>query len=630
MAAHDLLSEDAFSQRIAASQFYQRERRNSLAPDLYRRTSSQKPSNDEFLSDRVIRRRSRGSTKSAMTSKSSRRSSLPSQASRSRLNTSDVIQTKNVHSKSKTLDSDSSLRSLQTPFRLESGRTTGELGHSPLTTSKMEAEVHRSSSPRSSFPAFERHISTRHRATPSGPLDTFFEQKDDPATFPGDLQWIEEEQTRLQIARIDGLRQRTKLREKRKELQTKRATKCSADDAFMKYVRKGRSDTLQLGSPLSDPSTDAILDTLYEAMQTARDEYGETEFAYNQLEDVVDQIDFDVAKIEGRLIDPGASDHPVPISTAGISLTSAPESLLGISSETPEEYHQFHINYLDRLGDLDLAKEKYQNMTLERDSLLLQQRRRASLGVELHPDEFEFLAAFAALEAALLGEMNEIEVDIERWREKCLAEGIDIDEESTETQRETQVDTDDPSTGDLLEGFESAQTSKFDPSMFPELLPESDESKFKLRFLITDFDEGNKSDRINRWIQYQLQTSLIEVELLARVFLHFLRIFDFSQWDMDLSEWEVKVLLWWQKDEANKSPEEFRIAYTNSSADHSFESLYPRGRFVPTFSAVGTGTDHQEFISHRRTRSEPVWHRVGIVDTALSPSQEMPRSKEVT
>ena len=607
---------DLSAERIAASQLNQRGEEELFAPvqDVWGETWSQKQNEDGLCLGMGSKEdRSRGLTSSAISSNLSRHSSRSSRDSNTHFPAStEVVQATLPSLRLRPMNLYSSLRSHQRPFKLENEDVDWEILQPPPAMSNMEAETQQPHSPPSAFPLFVADSSVYQRVTPAGPLDKFLEQKDELRNLGGDLKRLQQDQERVRISRVDGLRLRTQLRDKRKELRRKRLAKSSADDAFMKHMREHRSGLLQLLFPVTQSSKDTTIDELYEAMQTARDEYGEAEFAYNQLEDLVDDHEFNLAKMEGRLYNTDMYDVPYPPPTSE-SYPPAPESLLGLSSDATNEYHQFHINYLTRLGDLDLARERYHNMIEERDNLVSLQESRAPLGIEIHESGKEFLENFPSREAALLGQMVEIEEDIERWRERCLAEGIELSDEDNElsvegneTHHGSQAESESPRHWGLVHDIPPTHSSSFQPSMFPILLPESDEDKGKLGVLITDFDEGNKSDRINRWIRYQLQTSPSEVELLARVFLHFLRILDFSQWDIDLYEWQLSVLSWWPRDEANKLPQDFNSARTHSSAAHSSTPLKPRGRSFSKFVMKGVSTDHDDSISHRRTRSEPV------------------------
>jgi len=141
---------------------------------------------------------------------------------------------------------------------------------------------------------------------------------------------------------------------------------------------------------------------------------------------------------------------------------------------------------------------------------------------------------------------------------------------------------------------ENSSLSTAEPSMFPVLLPESQEEKAKLSDLITDFDEGNKSDRINRWMRYQLQTSPLEVELLVRVSFQLLHL-------LGLLQWQICVLEMWAKDGTNKSNENFVTAQTHSSAQESHPSIVARGRPHALSTAMPIG---EEIGSTTRRRAQ--------------------------
>ena len=611
MAKYDLSVEEGLSQRIAASELRQRQGEGFFVSpkDAWSQTYNQKQNEEgPRLGMGIERERSQVSIFSGFSSRRSPGSSSSSKASSTPFyQSADVVQATPPRLALRKMDLYSSMGSCQTPFHLEKRDADRKLHHTPPDIPNMEAEAQISPSPRSILYSFAAAGATHVRPSSSGPLDRFLEQQDDMANLGGSMKRVEEDQKRIRHSRIVGLRLRTQLRDKRKQLRTKRLAKSAADDAFMKYVRERRS--MPLHSSVTQTVKDLALDVLCEAMQTARDEYGEDEFAYNQLEDIVDEHEFELAKMEGRLYNTDIYDIPDPPTTD--VQQSAPESLLGISSDAPKEYHPFHISYLTKLGDLDLARERYHNMIDERDSLLLLRQSRLPLGIELHESGKELLANFPSLEAELLGEMDEIEQDVERWKEKCLAEGIELGEDGSGSQQESQ------SSGsrrheDIVYDAHSSHSSSLEPSMFPVLLPESVEDKGKLGVLITDFVEGNKSNRINRWMQYQLQTSPSEVELLARVFLDFLQIFSFSQWSIDLYEWQSSVLSWWPRDEANKSPGEFNAAQTHSSVTRSYTRIKPRGCSISQFVVEDTATVPYDFI-HRRTKSAPVLGTTGII-----------------
>jgi hypothetical protein len=365
---------------------------------------------------------------------------------------------------------------------------------------------------------------------------------------------------------------------------------------------------LQPSFLVSQNSHDSTLNVLIEAMQAARDEYGEAEFAYNQFEDLVDAHEFDLLRRESKVYNTEFRDVAVPPPESphyGLRHPYLDDYLgLGSSSSEPErEYHPLHFRYLTRLGDLDLARERYQNIVDERDGLLMRQDTRLPLGLELEESGRQFLADFQAQEAALSKEIEEVEADVERLRLECQEEGVQLHEERSESSygesTRSQV------LADLNHSPQSTEETRLEPRMYSVLLPEP-EDRNKLGGLITDFIEGNKSDRINRWIQYQLRTSPSEIELLVRVFLGLERYMKCEQWVVDLGEWQSNVLSWWPRDAANRPQWAFTVARTESAATRTSSSEDSYGLSNPAINAEDTTIASRGFILHRRAISLPL------------------------
>jgi hypothetical protein len=446
-------------------------------------------------------------------------------------------------------------------------------------------------------------------------LNRYLDQNDEFTNFSDDPTATEEDWKKLRALRSSVLRHRAQLRLKRRDLKKKQLAKNSADEIFMKYVRSKRSSVQQDHTSQHDQLFSPILDSYYDAMQIARDLYGPAEDDYDILEDRVDEEEFELAKIEGRIYN--AKGQEVVVAAAGQSLAAVdtrrpspvpPDSLLGLSTDISEEYHPLHASYLSRLGDLDLARERHQNMTQDHESLTALQKSRRSVGLELDETTASFLAQFPAQDSALLGEIGEIEADVQRLKAECLAEGIDIEESDHESYQDRSGAGDDRGSNDDADIVLPDKTSvqlKMESSTFPLLLPESVEDKAKLGDLITDFDEGNKSDRINRWIQYQLQISPLQVELLVRVFLQVLNILDLRQWKLDKYQWQCSVIFCWASDEANKPPDAFQPIQTEASVAQVHPSITTRGRSQSNSAILDPAKTSNTKQCLRRTQSAP-------------------------
>jgi len=297
-------------------------------------------------------------------------------------------------------------------------------------------------SPRSQIRGFQKENQRTLFSNRSGPMERFLLQDDFLAGIEDDPERMKEEGRRLRSLRTNALRLRSVLKIKRKELSEKEAAKSSADDAFIRHVRENRSIQPHLNAQTFPQDA---TDSYFVAMQTARDEFGPLEDEYTRIEDILDETEFEMARIEVRLYGPEPAPEPghesdslsfFPQAADLLGTTSAPGSFLGLSNKYPAQYEPIHAEYLSRLGDLDLARERYQNMTQEHESLLVEQESRLRVGMDLHPNLKMFLDDLPAREAGLQGEITEIELDVERLKSQCLQAGINLDELSEGSEPE--------------------------------------------------------------------------------------------------------------------------------------------------------------------------------------------------
>ena len=91
----------------------------------------------------------------------------------------------------------------------------------------------------------------------------------------------------------------------------------------------------------------------------------------------------------------------------------------------------------------------------------------------------------------------------------------------------------------------------------PKNLPTFLNKEEDLDVFITQFEEGNKSDRINRWLFHSLRVSPLDIDLLARMILDIVMI-DTDNPDMeDVSVCQRSVALAWFIDKANFPADQF-------------------------------------------------------------------------
>jgi hypothetical protein len=459
--------------------------------------------------------------------------------------------------------SNSSMETSHSPVNVRTEVIHNPFSSESLTQSLRETQIPRpqSKSPDLQVTSAPTEIVQLHFPPWSGPMDRFLNQDDELQGSREDPERLKE-WSRLRSLRTNVLRLRSQLRIKRAELHEKQLAKSTADEAFIRYVREHR--------PVSSPNQ--TLDAYYTAMQTARDEYGPLEYDYNQFEDILDETEFEMAKIEGRLYNSRVTtsletpSFDQPLQDSGNNIPGTPSSFLGLSSDIQDEYHPLHVEYLSRLGDLDLAKERYHNMKHERQSLISERESRSRIGLQLQGELQVFLNELPAHEAEVQREIAEIETDVLRLRSECLAVGIDLN------------DNDDSSGSSGADGEDDSMNITTDNEKVPAQKQSPPSQNRWPESLILQFDPNNKSDRINRWLLFNLRTTPLEVALLLRTFLQFMQILDIRQWRIDGSQWQDKVLFFWDKDQANKSAEAFKLPGARSSAVESHPSTTIGGR----------------------------------------------------
>jgi len=535
-----------------------------------------------------------------------------------------------------------------------------EVGASPIDTQ-------RPSSPRLRMPLFRTGNS---RLSPTSQVEAMSrvpvqaDGTDDSEGHPG---LDETDEGRIHSLRTKALKLRARIRSGRRELLAKQRAKSLADEAFMKYIREYRPvppavPSNSLDSPIST-SGNPVLEAHYIAMQTARNDYGPVEDEYNLLEEELDEIDYELATLEASSTEKGAKRNYDHVPNQASKRPPSPESFFGLS-DALEKSHPLKAELLSRLGDLDLAKERQQNLQHEREQLLAVQESRSSLGLDVSEYEKNFLADFPAVEAALRGEIGELEEDIEQIRSKCLEEGVDTSDSNSGSYEGSSRSTSEEPVGEAEKSRTSWNDLTLQPlrdynpttprselglafrttkanegsmdikehnvlnteykpthaqildkrqgsvysspeslfSMFPLLLPNSDKGKADLDVLITEFEEKDKNDRINRWMLHKLRTSYNEVDLLLRVFFEVAKIVDFRHWPTGTTEWELCVLLYWKWDKANKPAEFFKTTHTQSSVIRSPVSV-TKGTPAHTNSSRGPAKLHPISESVPKVRS---------------------------
>ncbi|KAG9234460.1 hypothetical protein BJ875DRAFT_461418 [Amylocarpus encephaloides] len=389
------------------------------------------------------------------------------------------------------------------------------------------------------------------------PIEVFLSQ-DDCSDAGADPVRLEKERRKLRGLRVSIFKQRAALRTKRMQLRRMESTKITADEEFMKFVRERmHKPTLLVQSPSAQ--TNSTLEDHFTALQTARNKYGPMEDEYSRSVEALDDLEFQLAQAEGRVYKgrtPRSDDLDDDLEVKDPSSENG--SALSLSWTEQEDYHPLLLQYLGRLGDLDLAEERSEAIEYERKALLHDHHGE---DVSDH-NQALILKELLSTHTSTQIEITEIKLDIERLWVKCQEEDVEIpalDADSIPPRLRTDGD-------DLTEVKDivhvSRPFSEHNHSMFPLLIPTSNAGKANHQVLITEFDEGNKSDRINRWILHGLQISPLDIDLLAQVFLDVMKVIDFTRLHTDVTSWQDRVLALWYSDGANTSADRFKQKYS--------------------------------------------------------------------
>lgn len=240
-----------------------------------------------------------------------------------------------------------------------------------------------------------------------------------------------EDWNRLRSLRIEALRLRLTLQKQRKIVHGKQVAKDLADEAYMKFARE--NSLMEPTSTLDEEIS--RLEKLYGELQFTRDEYGPILEEYKQDEEALDAVEFEMMKVENQLF------SLLFGSTPGMPLLTSESSQYGrsaapFSSSIPfpdlvagiqEKFEPLHTKYLSRLGDLDLAKERLDNLKQEMENLLTEQDTLSRAGLKLRPEVEAILRELPSRESRLRTEIAEIESEVGKLKLECVEAGIDVE-----------------------------------------------------------------------------------------------------------------------------------------------------------------------------------------------------------
>jgi hypothetical protein len=357
----------------------------------------------------------------------------------------------------------------------------------------------------------------------------------------------------LSERRLAVVRRRHEAQESRSGLRQAREAMDLLDARFIQEMR-----VLYANSRSSELAT---LFELSEAMQNQRDKFYPMEDDYNKLEDRLDVEEFELHEAESRLYDRLGSPR-TSIVTADDRASLWREEYLEPQPESlsPELQEPAYTDYLSRVGDANIVKERILELRRERMHLVEEERIRANVGRNLDEEGLQFLESFDTSHQQLQDEYAAIQKDLAKMREGLppsiplpfattqfadesysFGTGIIrqlIDASPLITASDLNTSTSPSGPPSPRDAIAAVQLPRADPL----LLPDNDTSP--------TFTFGDSSGReavstvtyVNEWLLNRLRRSSMEI-------WRFKSAEELQALDLDGAQMRDLVIQWWSRDD---------------------------------------------------------------------------------
>jgi hypothetical protein len=350
------------------------------------------------------------------------------------------------------------------------------------------------------------------------------------------------------LQRIHRLREsiwglRSRVQEQRGVLRSKQYVKAAADDKYMQLARLKESGA-DKGRPLTH-SEGKSLQELFQECERARAEYGPLEDDCNALEDQLGSEEYELTRLEEAFKKTCtlAIPHDNQPSSSEIVQDGRSERS---SSDVVQNFHPLVTEYLSRLGDVDIFRERHERHLEEKEALESDRETRRRVNLTLSPEDEAWLQESDYLENEVLRDLQKAQTEAEELRKKCLTAGL-LDENGEPKDFQTQEQ--EAFAEDVDANGEKSEYVKF-PTLLPQ--PGTKDIKFKASAPRPGEQSGGAGDHINQWLLHSLRSSPLDVFLLAKTFEAKVGYFEAQKWEADVRDY-------WYKDGAVKDASGYRI-----------------------------------------------------------------------
>ncbi|KAL8706119.1 MAG: hypothetical protein Q9201_000821 [Fulgogasparrea decipioides] len=290
---------------------------------------------------------------------------------------------------------------------------------------------------------------------------------------------------------------------------------------------------------------DAI-DRLHTELCTALDELGPMEEEYDEKEDGLDTLEYDLEASETRFYrryaqsDPGGSHRT---SSPCCSPTSTFSEEPDLPPTAPQDFLSPRYLYLSRIGEANAVRERLMELEEQKAHYLEIERERNALGIPLYQENVEFLSNYGNTYAEQVEALEMIEKDIQdlamrigyssekNANDPVIVRGVGRHSENNAGYRQRSPATEPGQAGQSNESIKESLRRKSETDVWN--LPD---------------DPQSSRDRINQWILGRLKESRFE-EAMHRTILHEL----LNDSKLDRKRWWKLVREYWQQDRAARS-----------------------------------------------------------------------------
>lgn len=280
---------------------------------------------------------------------------------------------------------------------------------------------------------------------------------------------------------------------------------------------------------------DAVIH-LHAELCLALDKLGPMEEDYDEREDGLDTLEFDLEAKEAHFYD---QHTQAALHESDDRLPMRPSSATTPSDELEQDFLSPRYLYYSRIGDAKIARERLMDLEAQKDQYLDIEREREALGIPLYPENIDFLNRYDSEYAEHRKELEKIERDIQSLEAQAgLPYAKDMVDPVIfhETDWHAEANTGDRQSSPISE---PGQAGRSGPPLedYPRRKSENDVWNLPN-------DPRSSRDRINQWILERLEISRFE---RAR------HKAELNNPDLDDEAWWRLVRQFWQLDRAARS-----------------------------------------------------------------------------